>query len=291
MTKKTGFVVDSTADFPPGMAESLGLHIIPIHIIVKGKDFLHGVDISNQEVIRHLKNKLDVKTAPPLPGEYSDLYERLFKNEEYEKIISFHVSNELSNCYKSAKNSLSLLDDRMARNIKIIDTRNVTIGQALIVKKAIEIATKYLIFDTLEANIDKYMEHCTMLFTIDNLYWMKRSGKTNIFSAFIGSSLDIKPIVTLCEGKLNQSEKCRGIKSALEEMARIAAASLNNLQEVSTVWIAHADALENALYLQNQLTEAMATEVENFQIVDIGPTISAHTGPGAVCVAAIPNEL
>jgi len=290
-THKIAFVTDSTADFPDGVAERLGLYVIPIHILVDGNDFLHGVSVSNQEVIDHMKNKSDVKTAPPIPGEYSDLYERLFTKEKYDKIVSFHVSNNLSNCHTSAKNSLNLLDEKIAKNIKIIDTKNATVGQALIVKRAVEIVNKYHIFDTLEDNIDKYMKHCTMLFTVDNLYWLKRAGKANIFSAFIGSSLDIKPIVGIKDGKLYQNEKRMGIKSAMEEIADITAKSLDKYKKITNVWVAHADAMENALYLESKVKEAMLTEVDDFQIVDIGPTISAHTGPGAVGLAAIPDEL
>jgi len=289
-THNIAFVTDSTADFPAGVAERLGLHVIPIHIVVDGNDFLHGVTISNQEVIDHMKNKLDVKTTPPVPGEYSALYERLFTQEKYDKIVSFHVSDILSNCYKSAKNSLNLLDKKISKNIKIIDTKNASVGQALIVKKAVEIVNKFLIFDTLEDNIDKYMKHCPILFTIDNLYWLKRAGKANIFSTVIGSSLDIKPIVGLKDGKLYQNEKRMGIKAIIEEMASITAKPLDTYKKISNIWIAHADAMDNALYLESKVKEAMLTEVDDFQIVDIGPTISAHTGPGAVGLAAIPDD-
>jgi DegV family protein with EDD domain len=291
MAQKVGFVVDSTADFPIGMAKGLKLHLIPIHIFVEGNEYLHGVTISNKEVIDHMKNKIEVKTAPPVPSEYSDVYERLIVDEKYDKIISFHVSDDLSNCYKSAKNSLNLLDDQISKNIKIIDTKNATVGQALIVKKAVEIANKYYIFDTLEDNISKYIKHCTMLFTVDSLYWLKRAGKTNIFSAFIGSSLDIKPIVGLKDGELFQQEKHIGIKTAIEEMANIAAKSLEKHKKISNIWIAHADATGNAIYLQEKLNEMIKSPIDDFQIVDMGPTISAHTGPGAVCMAAMPDEL
>jgi len=111
------FVTDSTADFPDGAVEKLGLHIIPIHILINGNDFLHDVTISNQDVIDHMKIKLEVKTAPPMPGEYSYVYERLLTKEKYDKVVSFHVSDNLSNCYKSAKNSLKLLDETISKNI------------------------------------------------------------------------------------------------------------------------------------------------------------------------------
>lgn len=291
MPDKIGFVVDSTADFPDGVVKQLGLHVIPIHIFVDGNDFLHGVNISNADVIDHLKNRLEIKTAPPLPSEYSDLYEKLFIDKKYDKIISLHVSKHLSNCYTSAKNSLSLLDDKMSKKIILIDTKTATVGQALVAKRAVQIAKKYLIADMLERNINKYMQHCLVLFTVDNLYWLKRSGKTNMFSAFIGSSLDIKPIVGLKDGELYQLEKHMGIKTSIEEMANIAARSLEKYQNISNIWIAHADATANAIYLQEKLNEVIKCPINDFQLIDMGPTISAHTGPGAVCLAAMPGGL
>jgi len=129
-----------------------------------------------------------------------------------------------------------------------------------------------------------------MLFTVDNLYWLKRAGKANIFSAFISNSLDYKPIVSLKDGKLYPNEKRKGITSALDEIANITATALEEYKKITHLWIAHADAKDNALYLESRVKETMRTEVEDFQITEIGPTISAHTGPGAVCLAAIPED-
>jgi DegV family protein with EDD domain len=290
MAVNIGLVVDSTADFPSGMTGSLGLHVIPIHIVVDSKDYLHGIDISNQEVLDHLAEKSAVKTAPPVPTEYADLYERLFEKGKYDRIVSFHVSNELSNCYKSAKNALNLLSDDIQRHIKIIDTRNATIGQALVVKRAVEIIRDTVIFDNLADYIKIYMDHCVMLFTVDNLYWLKRSGKANLFSAFIGGSLDMKPIVGLKDGKLHRQKVRRGIKAALEEMALMTADLLGGYNRIQNIWIGHADAMDHARYLETKIREEVSAEIEDIQIIEMGPTISAHTGPGAVCLSAMPDK-
>jgi fatty acid-binding protein DegV len=98
---KIGIVVDSPADFPEGMAEKLGLHIMPVHIYVNGRDHLHGVDISNREVVDHLRYQKDVSTKPFFPGECADVFERL--TNRYDKIFSFHVSSQLSGCFESEK--------------------------------------------------------------------------------------------------------------------------------------------------------------------------------------------
>jgi len=62
MIEKIGIITDSTADFPEGMAEELEINMIPIHILVDGKDYLHGVTISNQDVVEYLNEDIDVKT-------------------------------------------------------------------------------------------------------------------------------------------------------------------------------------------------------------------------------------
>ena len=59
-----GIVVDSTADFPQGTVERWGLHIVPIHIVIDGQDFLHGVNLDNDDVIEALESERDVKTSP-----------------------------------------------------------------------------------------------------------------------------------------------------------------------------------------------------------------------------------
>ena len=124
MAQRIGIVVDSTADFPIEVAEDLQIHIVPVHIFIDGKDYLHGDTISNQQVIDSLHQHKEVKTAPPFPAEYSDLYTRI--GHRYDTILSFHVSSELSDCYSSAKNSVRILYDDIAQKIEMVDTQNVT---------------------------------------------------------------------------------------------------------------------------------------------------------------------
>lgn len=77
MANRTGYVCDSTADFPPGMVNDLGLHILPVHIMRDDTDHRRGVSIDNREVIRRLKQKRDVQTKPFYPVECVDFFERL----------------------------------------------------------------------------------------------------------------------------------------------------------------------------------------------------------------------
>jgi DegV family protein with EDD domain len=287
VAQRIGIAVDSTADFPAGMTDQLQLEVIPVHIFVDGEDYLHGVSISNQEVIDQLKREREIKTAPPFPGEYSAFYEKLASR--YDRIFSFHVSAELSNCYKSAVNSLRILPEETVEKIAIIDTRNATIGQALIVKKAVELIRKQGRIDTLEAFLAPYLKNTFMYFSVDNLYWLKRAGKTGLFSSFLGNVLDIKPIIGLENGRLLPLTKARGKVSVIDNLVEYGREAHELARGRHEIWIAHADAVDTAMFLQEELSSRLGIDSDKIEIVDIGPTISAHTGPGCLCLAVLPE--
>ena len=287
MAQRVGIVVDSTADFPSGVADELQINIVPVHIFVDGKDYLHGDPISNRQVIDSLHQQKEVKTAPPFPAEYSDYYTRI--SHRYDTIISFHVSTELSDCYNSAKNSVQILYDDVARKIEMVDTQNVTIGQGLIVKKAAEILQKSGGVDELFASLDYYINNAVLFFTVDNLYWLKRSGKANFLSSIVGSLLEIKPIIGLEDGQLVPIAKHRGRKAAVDGLVEQGKKAIDLFHGECEIWIAHADALDMAYYIQEELAYRTGFFKDTIPIVEVGPTISAHTGPGSLCLAMIPD--
>ena len=285
MIKKIGIITDSTADFPEGMAEELEINTIPIHIFVDGNDYLHGVTISNQDVVECLNEDRDVKTAPPFPSEYSDFYEKMAG--KYDRILSFHVSSDLSDCYKSANNSMRILSDKAAEKITLIDTRNVSVGQALIIKKAVEMKKKYNSPDSMKKYLEPFIKNSMLLFTVENLYWLKRAGKLNIFSSLMGSLLNVKPVIGLKSGKLVPMGKHKGREPALEGMIKLAREEYEKFGLRQDIWIAHADALEEAVGIQETLMEISEDMRSNVRVMEIGPTIAAHTGPGCLCLGML----
>jgi DegV family protein with EDD domain len=207
MAGKIGIITDSTADLPNELAKKMGINIVPIHIFVNGKDYLHGKDIENQEIVEYLRQHADIKTAPPFPGEYSQVYEAAA--EKYDKIYSFHVSTELSNCYTCARNSLDMLPKSVTEKVTLINSKNVSIGQGLIVKKAAEITRAVGHSPRIDAYIEKLIQDCAMFLLVDNVYWLKRAGKLNMFSSFFGKMLDIKQMSALMMARLYQLRKPR----------------------------------------------------------------------------------
>ena len=287
MTERIGIVVDSTADFPPGMAEALGVHVVPIHIVIDGKDYLHGVSIANDRVIAALREDREVHTSPPIPSEYADVMEKLL--ERYDRLISFHVSQALSNCYTSVQSAVQLMFGDAAQRITSIDTRTCTIGQALIVKRVVEMLQRGLSFHDVLHDLDFFIANGSLYFTVDNLYWLKRAGRPNFFSSMMGGMLDIKPIIGIKNGQLVPLTKHRGYEAALSSLAQLVHDDYRRHRGECEIWIAHAAAEEKRDQLLAQLELEIPVAVDGIRVAEVGQTITAHAGPGCIALSVMPT--
>lgn len=286
MAERIGVVVDSTADFPAGMVADLGLHVVPIHILLEGVDHLHGVTIQNEDVIAALQEGREVSTSPPLPIEYADLLEGLL--EAYDHVISLHVSRELSNCFLSAQGAVQLMFDDAAARVTPIDTRSCTAGQGLIAQRAVQLLREGLSIDNLLHELHFFLSNGSLYFTVENLYWLKRAGRLNFFSSLLGGMLDVKPVIGLRQGKLVPLTRNRGHEAALASVAQRAQEDYRRHRGECDVWIAHAAAEEKCDRLLTELEQVLLEAVDRVRVAEVGPTITAHAGPGCIALSVMP---
>ena len=279
--------VDSTADFPPGLVEQWGLHIVPIHIAIDDQDFLHGVNLDNGDVIEAMESDRDVKTSPPIPSEYAEFFEALLKNYDY--VLALHVSSELSNCFTAAQRALQIMFEDDSDRIISVDTRSCTTGQALVAMRAAELVRKGTEFSQLAKELAFFIENSKLYFTVENLYWLKRAGKLNFFSSLLGGMLDVKPVVGLNQGTLAPLSKHRGFEAALSAIADRVHEDYRLFRGDCDIWIAHAAARDQAEILNAQLEERIPAALDRIRLAEVGPTITAHAGPGCICASIIPT--
>jgi len=289
MPQRIGFICDSTADFPKGLEKELGLHILPVHIMVDGQDHLHGKSISNREVVEALRKKRDVFTKPFYPYECADVFEKLL--EKYDRVVSFHLSTELSGNYNSAVAALNLMFEDEAQRIKVMDLRGVSVSLGLVVKKAVELLREDDNVETLDARLQPYLRDLFMGFTVQDLDWLKKGGRVSAFAAFVGGMLDIKPIIRLENAKLIPKDRMRGKKPALKRLVDMAASQYRKLDGNCDIWVAYNDNLDEAMVTRERLADRLARRPDDIYLAEVGATISVHTGPGAVCIAMSPRVM
>lgn len=217
-------------------------------------------------------------------------FEETFKKyiNEGKSIIYIGMSSAMSGCINGAiiaKNTI--LDQIPNADITIIDSKSASIGEGLLVYKAVEMlnsgCSKNEIVDWLEENKLK-VHHW---FLVDNLMHLKRGGRLSYTAAAIGTILNIKPIIFINnKGELINSINTRGRKKAIKTLIKLFEDYSLNPEEV--IGISHADCIEDALYLKELLTEEF--KVKKVIINYVGPVIGAHTGPGMLSLCFLGKE-
>lgn len=285
MKESLGFVCDSSADFPPGLVKELGIHVLPVHIFVDNKEYLHGHTINNNEVIKALKNKRDVYTKPFFPHECQELFRKLLKR--YEDVVFLHISSHLSDIHKSARMALNLLSNDEKERIHLIDLKTVSIHMGQSVKKAVDYmrSSPGKSLKEVESMLSATRKNSFMGFTVDSLYWLRKGGRISALQSIVGGILNIKPTIVLDNDRLQPKEKHSGKKPALKNLVEMAADISRRLSKDCDIWLGYTDNLDEVMFTREKLATLLDRKVEDMKLIQIGATISAHTGPGCVGIS------
>ncbi|MDD2430624.1 MAG: DegV family protein [Bacillota bacterium] len=280
---KTVIVIDSTADLPKSIREELDLHIVPLNVHFGTEVFRDQVDLNSQSFYAKLKENKSMipRTSQPSPAQFVDVYKQVASSDD--QIISFHISNKASGTIQSALIAKSLLPEY---NIEVIDSEGLSIHYGMQViemaKKAREGASVEEILKHREL-VKKNIQVC---FTVETLEYLHKNGRIGSASAFLGTVLSIKPILSIENGMVSGIEKIRGRKRALKRLVEyIVEKTADSTGENLYLGIVQGDAMEEADALEAELRKVFP-KVGSILRADMGPIIGAHAGPGTVGIVA-----
>lgn len=275
-------VTDSTSDIPDDMAKKLNIKVVPMSFTIGDKTYNHYPD-SRELDIKTFYDKLRAGnvslTAQINAAVYVDFFEEIIKLDMDILYISF--SSALSSTYESSVTaSKELLDKYPDFNIICIDSKSAALGETLLVYSAAQKKQEGMNIKEIANWVEENHLKICHFFTVDDLNHLKRGGRLTAMSAFIGTALDIKPILHVNDdGKLIPIDKIRGRKKALKVLFNYLS-DLGEDIESQTIFIAHGDCIQEARYLESLIRETY--NVKDVIIHHIGPIIGSHTGPGSV---------
>lgn len=276
----TKIIVDSTTDLPEDIIKTYNIDILPLRVLIEGKEYLDKVTISVEEVYEDMKKGIYPKTSLPNP---KNMYE-IFKEYAAKGIdfIYYSFSSKLSGTYQAAYMIIEELKEQFP-NVKmaILDTKAGSIASGLIALQGAKMAKMGRKFeDIIEASKEniKNIEH---VFTLNDLSWLLKGGRIKKSSAIIGNILNINPILDVQDGEIKVIKKIRGRKKALDTLVDIVCQRIKDFPK-QVVGIAHADDLNIALKLKDMLIEKLGHN--NIFIEKIGSVLGAHLGIGGVGV-------
>ena len=222
-----------------------------------------------------------VTTSQINPQKYVDNFEPVLK--EGKDIMYIGMSSGVSGSFRSASIAKTQLEEEYPdRKIVLIDTLGASLGEGIIVIRANEYKSQGMSIDEIADKLTEYIKCIYQVFTVDDLMYLKRSGRISNVTAVVGTVLNIKPLLKGNEfGKIVSFAKERGRKKAIEAMAkRYDTMGVNHSDQL--VCIAHADCEEDAKYLES-LVKANNPPKE-ILTVKFEPVTGSHVGPGMLAI-------
>lgn len=277
-------VTDSTADLPGSLVRKHGLTVVPLHVHFGEEDYRDGVDIWASEFYYKLENGgVLPHTSQPSPGDFLQVYEAL--TADGSEVVSIHLSRALSGTCQSADLAAGMLGRPAV--VTVVDTASASLGVGLVALEAARKAAEGASREEMAEAARRASKRLVLLFVVDTLEYLQKNGRIGRASAFAGSLLNIKPVLTLEGGIVTPVEKVRGKAKALDRMFEVCHVRVAG--KPARWAVVHADRPEEALILAERVKSEFKC-VEAPIVSDIGPVIGSHTGPGTLGVVALPEE-
>lgn len=280
---KIAVVTDSTAYLTPKEVAANNIHVVPIPFTIDGKNYREGVDITTEEFYSLLKtSKSFPSTSQPPIGEMMELYQSL-ADEGYDAVISIHLTAAISGFL----NSIAQLAEEMKDTIKIVpfDSFATVKLQGDLAIEAAHLVEQGDDLDTIIAKLSKYRDTFNEDFVVDDLKNLVRGGRLSNASAFVGSILKIKPLLTMHNDRhaIEAFEKVRSMKKAKLRCEELFKADLEKVDYPVQAIVLHANAPEAG---QKWLEKLQGDFPDiRFELSYFGPVIGTHLGQGALALA------
>ena len=270
-------IVDSCTDIPFKNIEKMNAYPIALKVNVDGTEYLDQLEISSKEVSEAVSKGVRPLTSQVNPDRFAEVFREVLKEDT--EIIYLGFSSNLSGTYQSSVIARDMvLEEFPDADITVIDSLSASYGYGLLTERAAKYINDGLSKDEVVKNIEQDKNTIRHLFTVNDLDYLAKGGRLSKGQAFLGSLLNIKPLLHVEDGKLVPIEKYRGMKRIYKRMTEL----MNEEGAEVEAVITHSDAMDLALGLKKQILKD--TQVTDVRIFDIGPTILSHTGNGTVAL-------
>jgi DegV family protein with EDD domain len=210
---KTAWVTDSTAFLDEELRNHPDLYTIPLTILLDGAEFADGIDLTAAELFARLKEvKAPPKTSQPSVGVFQELYEKLSQN--YDQIVAVLLSGKLSGTVSSSEQAAKLVDIP----VKTFDSHILTAPMTALLKKGMELMDAGNSVESVMDHLESLKKTNETYVLIGSLEQLHRSGRMSGLQFFLGSMLNVKPIISIEKGALNTKEKVRSDKKAKDRI-------------------------------------------------------------------------
>lgn len=280
-------LTDSTADLPESWTQEHDVQVLGLTIQLDGQTHeTVGPDkLTSEQLLAKMESGSKPTTSQINVGQFEDVFRQYA--QEGTAVLYVAFASALSGTYQSAVMAREMvLEDYPKAIITILDTKAASMGEGLLVMKAVEARAAGQSLEQTADLLQSLVPRVKTYFLVDDLNHLMRGGRISKAAALMGSLVNIKPIIAVtADGSLDSVAKVRGKKKAQAEVVRM---TLDTISDPRVV-VAYASEKEVAETVKEQLlASGQVTEV---LILPLGPVISTHTGPGTLGLFSIGSEL
>ncbi|WP_404392922.1 DegV family protein [Humibacillus xanthopallidus] len=282
-------VTDSTAYLPAEDVQRHGIEVVPLHVIVGGRDHVEGRDVTAEQVAEALRHYTIVTTSRPTPQVFAETYQRL-ADEGASAVVSIHLSSQMSGTIEAAR----LAASEAPIPVEVVDSGTLGMAMGFAVIAAAEVAAQGDSQDgtpgveAVVAAARARLDLSAVLFYVDTLEHLRRGGRIGAASALLGSALAIKPILTVRGGRIIPVEKVRTSSRALARIVAMVGERVRASGLRVDIAVHHLDAGSRAEQLAADLRRVVPGSPRVI-VVELGAVVGAHVGPGTVAIALSPR--
>jgi DegV family protein with EDD domain len=273
---KIALVTDSTSDLSNEEIKKYSIHVLPLKIVYKDREYTDRVDITPDEVYSNMNIEIPTTSLPSM-----DDIDRLFvklKGEGYTHVIAVTISAGLS----GTNNSVRLVSENHPEmKFEVFDSLAISLGAGAIVLECGEMINAGKSFEEIVKTLPKLRDKIKIYYVLDTLKYLMKGGRIGRVSGTIGEFLNLKPIISINkEGVYYTYTKVRGRNQSISKVFDIVKETLE--QKRAKVWVLHGGAREEAQELYKKVKEL--PNIIKLGFSDIGPVAGVHTGPGLIGV-------
>ena len=278
-------ITDTDSSLPLDLAQQYSIVEVPIIVQFGEESFRDVYDINNAAVFARIDREGKLPgTAAPSPGKFVEAYQAAF-DAGADQILCLTISSEMSAVYTAARSAAGMFPGRI---VKVVDSRTVSFGEGLMVIEAAKAIANGASMDDAVAMAENLRDRTHLFAALSTLKYLAMSGRVGQMAAGFGSLLEIKPILTLRNEKLEMLERIRTQGKAWSRLVELVIEAAGGC-DVEQIAILHINAPEAACQFELQVRAALPCPPE-MRHVEMTPGLSIHTGAGLVGVVLVTKK-
>lgn len=282
---------ETNSDLPDSYLKEHEIGIIPHYYEVEGEVYGDGKELSVKEFYNKMRAGKMPTTMASNPAVIHDTFEHYVSQGLDVLHISF--SSALSGGYSNVSvGAREICEEDTNAKIIVFDTLNVSLGEGLAIMKAVELRDAGKSIEETADWLTAHRQNFCVRFTVDDLFHLQRGGRLSKATAIVGTMINIKPILRVDEkGALVPMQKARGRKKSLVTLVDLMLEAMGDYRtKKEPIGVVHGDVPEEAKFVAALIRERLGGEERQIIINSVGPSIGAHSGPGAIGICFLGEQ-